>query len=205
MSNLPKIKTGTERREWVYLTDGELERFFSVVNSKGSLRDRALFRIVYEFGLRASEPSYLNRNELKTNPDTGECLVMIYRLKGGYHAKLPLSKDATRLLNQYLRTRSDQHAALFYTDYKGGGSIGRHTIYKDFGRFAEAARIPKKKRFPHILRHTIATKLRSSGAKPEDIQYWLGHVSVASTMIYAKADEQVRSNIGRMVTRIAKR
>ncbi|WP_407061580.1 tyrosine-type recombinase/integrase [Actinomadura napierensis] len=40
---------------------------------------------------------------------------------------------------------------------------------------------------PHALRHTYATRLRRGGADPAQVQYLLGHASVATSGRYFRA------------------
>lgn len=59
------------------------------------------------------------------------------------------------------------------------------TIYQLFRAYAEAAGLPPDRRHPHVLRHSIAVHLMNAGWDAADVQDWLGHREIASTMVYA--------------------
>ena len=54
-----------------------------------------------------------------------------------------------------------------------------------------AARVPEltgKKITPHVVRHSCACHLLRSGVDINTIRAWLGHVSLATTNVYAEVD-----------------
>ncbi|MGS0749075.1 tyrosine-type recombinase/integrase [Halpernia sp. GG3] len=51
----------------------------------------------------------------------------------------------------------------------------------------------KKKKSPHILRHTFATHILENGAEISKIKKIMGHSSLASTQVYTSANiEQLK-------------
>jgi integrase/recombinase XerD len=52
---------------------------------------------------------------------------------------------------------------------------------------ADAAGITKRL-YPHLLRHTMATKLLALGLDITDVQRFLGHDDIASTRLYAETN-----------------
>ncbi len=46
---------------------------------------------------------------------------------------------------------------------------------------------------PHTLRHTTATHLLRSGVDINTIRAWLGHVSLATTNVYAEVDMEMKA------------
>ena len=72
---LEKTEKRTPERVITYLTQDETRRLFGAVKDK---RDRALFRLAYEHGLRASEVGLLQRNDV----DFQQLRITITRLKG---------------------------------------------------------------------------------------------------------------------------
>lgn len=66
------------------------------------------------------------------------------------------------------------------------------TIYQLFRRYAEASELPRDRWHPHVLRHSIAVHLMNAGWDAADVQDWLGHRDIASTMVYAAVTNKRR-------------
>ena len=112
--------------------------------------------------------------------------VTVQRLKGSRKTTQPLVKHADPLLNEetglfeYLAETSFNQR-LF--------PIGRRQFWKLFQRYCEDAGIPKHKRHPHILKHSIAMQTIAK-AGIENVRQHLGHVSIASTGAYLKVTDE---------------
>ena len=90
-----------------YLTQEEAQRFFSKIHDR---RDRALFKLMYDFGLRASEVGKLTLENL----DLDRGRIWINRLKGGVPGEYALFRDTHKLLKLYLQQRNnDLYPMLF--------------------------------------------------------------------------------------------
>ena len=87
-----------------FLTQDEVRRLFAVITDKG---DRALFQLAYHHGLRASEVSLLQRDDVHAKQ------VYIPRVKGSIAKTYPLQPEDLRLVRAYLRTRADDSPYLF--------------------------------------------------------------------------------------------
>ena len=57
----------------------------------------------------------------------------------------------------------------------------------------ELPSVAKKRVSPHTIRHTTATHLLRSGVDINTIRAWLGHVSLATTNIYAEVDLEMKA------------
>ena len=76
-----------------YLTRGEIEAFFREIKS---VRDRAIFRLTYHRGLRASEVALLQLGDW----DQREGVLLVHRLKGSKSAPYTLLPvEATALFD----------------------------------------------------------------------------------------------------------
>ena len=59
-----------------------------------------------------------------------------------------------------------------------------------------AAKMPSvatKRVSPHTIRHTTATHLLRAGVDINTIRAWLGHVSLATTNVYAEVDLEMKA------------
>ena len=53
--------------------------------------------------------------------------------------------------------------------------------------------LQEKRVSPHTIRHTTATHLLRAGVDINTIRAWLGHVSLATTNVYAEVDMEMKA------------
>jgi len=147
--------------------------------SKSPLRDHALLELMYAAGLRASEVSGANMQDI----DMRECSILI-RGKGNKQRISLFGNTCKSALMDYIqseRAAPKGHDALFTNSY--GGRITTRTIQNVVKRWAALAGLPPETS-PHTLRHSFATHLLDRGADLKTVQQLLGHESLATTQIY---------------------
>lgn len=185
-----KIELGkTQRMEVEFLDSDEIDRIFEAVAGLDlkSLRDRAILELLYSSGLRVSELTNLNRDQV--NLKTQEFSV---RGKGGKIRVVFISDRAKNALERYLEKRPDVDPAVFARiginrlEKKKNADNLRLTprsIQRIVKYYALKAGIVKDVH-PHTLRHSFATDLIANGADIRSVQEMLGHSSVTTTQIY---------------------
>ena len=161
-----------------YLTQPELKRFFAGIDIP---RDRALFGMIYHYGLRVTEATLVKPSDLDFSRKT----IHIYRLKGGNGGVKPLPPSITRLLEEYLMAREPTGDALV-TGKRG--SLGRHRFGQLFKRYTTKAGLSGFS--VHCLRHSIATHMLEAGFELEVVKNHLGHKNIQSTLIYAQITDK---------------
>jgi len=170
-----------------YLTQEEVSGLFAKIKDK---RDRALFNVIYKYGLRASEVGLLKIEDV----DLERRRVSIRRLKGGVSGEYGIFSDTTRLLKAYLKERDgDFHSELFLSRKKN--AISRKTIDDLFRKYAKKARLPKDKWHAHTLRHSIAVHMLDAGHTQEEVKDQLGHKSIQTTDVYAAISGRKKQQI----------
>jgi integrase len=164
-----------------YMTIPEKDRFFKAINDP---RDRAIFRMLYHHGLRASEIGKLQLSDYRAGSTMDLDRMLIHRLKGsisGEHAVVPAAALAMR---GWLRKRGVKAGCLFPSRF--GTPISRIRIFELMRRYCERAQVPLEKAHPHCLKHTCCTHLISDqGESIMDVRQHVGHMNIRSTMIYA--------------------
>lgn len=160
-----------------YLTQGELASIFALI---GSIRDLAMFDVMYKYGLRASEVGLLRIKDVKWERNR----IKIWRLKGGISREYLLFSDTERHLRAYLNQRENMPEAPLFLS-RNNMPISRKTIDWKFRRYAARADLPADRRHAHTLRHSIAVHMMDAGHTMEDVQFQLGHSSIKSTDRYA--------------------
>ncbi len=182
-----RIELGKIRdREIKFLPAEELGKLFATANTrrKVGLRDRAILEVLFSTGLRVSELSNLNRDQI--NLQTGEFSVIG---KGGKARLVFLSLRAKEWLNKYLQTRKDNAPAVFIR-YRGKKPkteeelrLSPRQIQRLVENYRRRAGITRHIT-PHVLRHSFATDLLTHGADLRSVQEMLGHKNIATTQIY---------------------
>ncbi len=163
--------------EITFLTQDEVRRLFAVITGK---RDRALFQLAYHHGLRASEVSLLQRDDIHEKQGR----IYIPRVKGSIAKTYPMQPDDLRCLRAYLRTRQDDSPYLFISTR--GIPLERRSYWDLMQKYGKGANIPKSKRRFHALRHAIAVHLLDAGADVAFVQDRLGHANIQNTMVYMR-------------------
>lgn len=182
---LPKVPG----REVDVLLREELDAMFNAIDitKRNGLRDLALLHLLYSTGLRVSEISKLNRDDI--NLKTRE-----FRVIGkGRKARIVFVSDMAKgHLMQYLESRDDNWIPLFVSN---SNRSKKDTMTGEERRLQPQAieRIVRqitvragimKKVTPHTLRHTFATEMLRNGADIRSVQEMLGHASITTTQIY---------------------
>jgi integrase/recombinase XerD len=168
-----------------YLTKAEVERLFAAIPTVDG-RNRLLFDVMYRYGLRRWEVALIRREHV------GE-RIWITRVKGGVSGEYPIHPTTRRLLWEHLEQRGPEvRPYLFATRQSDSRPMSPSTIYQLFRGYAEAAELPPDRRHPHVLRHSIAVHLMNAGWDAADVQDWLGHRDIASTMVYAAVTNKRR-------------
>lgn len=172
--DLPKA----ESRSIKFLERDQVERLLRIPDT---LRDRAILEVLFSTGLRVSELTNLNREQI--NFDRKEFGVIG---KGRRARVVFLSDTAAGWLKKYMDEREDADKALFIRSSGKKDAALRLTprsIQRLVEKYVKKARLPVKIT-PHGLRHSFATDLLTGGADLRAIQEMLGHKNVSTTQIY---------------------
>lgn len=154
------------------------------------VRERAIIEFLYSTGCRVSELTAVKKSDIDWNAKS----VHLFG-KGKKHRTSFLNAKAELSLREYLNSRNDDNDYLFVSVKSPHKQMHKEGIEKIIRVIS--TRLPtcvKKPVTPHVLRHTTATTALQSGMPIEDISKLLGHESIDTTMIYAKASlENVQS------------
>lgn len=181
-----KIPEGESER--VAFTEEEVNRFLDAIEVKSleTLRDRAIFELMYLTGIRISEVTNLDLGDV----DFTLREVLIRNGKGGKDRVVPLGKVSGEYLTQWVNKgrgtfvgERDREALFLYTN---GRRISQNRIRYLFKRYLEKAKIKRENMTPHSLRHSCATHLLLHGADIRYVQELLGHAEIETTAAYTK-------------------
>jgi len=148
-----------------------------------TVRDRAILELLYSSGLRVSELSGLNVDDLNIR----ESLVKI-RGKGKKERIVPVGSKAIGAAKSYLverMLRKSRDKALFLN--RMGTRLTDRGVRRIVVKYARASAMTGHVG-PHVLRHSFASHLLQGGADLRVIQELLGHASLSTTQKYTHLD-----------------
>lgn len=173
-----------------FLTEREMEQILNNVKieTPAGYRNRAILELLYATGMRVSELSGLNFEDL--NLDNNEIRVLG---KGQKERIVLVSNRAKEFLNTYLKTArfmifpEEKNKVPKDTDpvfiNKTGYRLQTQSVRIAIKEVVKSIQLPKDVT-PHVFRHSFATKLLENGADLRIVQELLGHSSISNTQIY---------------------
>lgn len=154
-------------------------------------RDRAILEVLYGAGLRVSECTRLDLDDVERDRYRGGAVLRVRHGKGNKSRLVPLGGKAMEAIDAYSalrpqlrhpRTRN-QHATALFLNYRGG-RLSPRSVQRMVSQAVIRSGVAQAS--PHSLRHSFATHLLDGGVDLRAIQELLGHASLAATQIYTK-------------------
>jgi len=151
------------------------------------LRDRALLELLYAAGLRISEATGLDREDLSFD---GAFVRVVG--KGDKERLVPVGEVALDWLHRWVDGPRERLLALGHVAPGRGGPLflgdrgrrlARQQAWAAVKRAAARAGLAERVS-PHTLRHSFATHLLEGGADLRVVQELLGHASISTTQLY---------------------
>ena len=153
------------------------------------VRDRAILETLYSAGLRVSELTGLNVDDL----DLDDGLATV-RGKGRRERLALLGPHAVSAVRLWfgqraviLARRPRAQPALFLN--RGGTRLSSRSVGRLLEKYLALAGLDPRIS-PHTLRHSFATHLLDAGADIRSVQELLGHRSLSTTQIYTHVTTQ---------------
>jgi len=171
------------------LSGAEVERLLSSLGQPGpsARRADAIVRCALDLGLRSCEIANLGLDDIDWRAGT----VTLRRTKSRREDVLPLPAATGRAIADYLKFERPQttNRAVFVRhiaprDQPIGPDLVRKAIRQAYAR----AGLPYTR--PHLLRHTMASRLLEGGSSLKEVADVLRHRSLNTTLIYAKLDSR---------------
>jgi integrase/recombinase XerC len=164
-----------------FLRPQELTRLLEAPAADSALgsRDRAILETLYSAGLRVSELTQLNLEDVDF--DSGLATV---RGKGKRERLALLGPPCLAALRRWLperETLAGTRPALFVN--KRGTRLSSRSVGRMLVKYLALAGLDPRTS-PHTLRHSFATHLLDAGADIRSVQELLGHRSLTTTQIY---------------------
>jgi len=172
-----------ERRLPKILSTSEVDALLAIEPKDTlSIRNKAMFEMIYATGLRVTELVSLNVSDLHLTMGFVRCVG-----KGSKERIIPLGRMAKESIENYLQASrpklvtNKRTEALFVNHH--GNSLSRQGFWKILKAVAKEVGV-EKEITPHTLRHSFATHLLENGADLRAVQEMLGHSDISTTQIY---------------------
>lgn len=184
---LPNALTETEMAR---LLDTPVDVDATLIDaSSGNIRDQAIFELLYGAGMRISELTGLDVDDIDLSAREARVFG-----KGRKQRILPIGEKACLALERWVAERSryasnasPPERALFLGER--GGRIAATVVRKALAERAIQADLSTHVH-PHRLRHSFASHVLQSSRDLRAVQELMGHVSIASTQVYTHLDFQ---------------
>lgn len=152
-----------------------------------TIRDLAIFELIYSSGLRLAELVSIDIHDI----DFNQRQVIIVG-KGNKTRYLPIGSKAITAIKRWLKirlqfVRADTDQALFLS--KLGRRISHRNVQTRLNVLSKTRTLDQPLS-PHTLRHSFATHLLESSGDLRSVQELLGHVNISTTQIYTHLDFQ---------------
>lgn len=200
LPKLPKrLPRALPKTEVVRLLDGAMQHENP---TPLDLRNRAIFELLYASGIRVSELTHLNLNDINVSSQFLRCMG-----KGEKERVVPVGRKAQSALRDYLeagrpmllkkkKKRSDElpipsygnsEMAFFLDEH--GRRITRQGVWYVLKQLAKRVGVVLRVT-PHSFRHSFATHLLEGGADLRAVQELLGHAKITTTEIYTSVSRE---------------
>lgn len=172
------------KSEIKYLSPEDIQRLIDSISTPTelfTLRDKALYLIMFKTGLRSPELQSIRMGDV--NFTTQEVTYTPHR--GRARKTVALTPDIESAMEAYYfaRLRAEpaigDESPLFAN--KNGTTLSTRSIRRNLDKHAEKVNLIVN---PSQLRHSFAMAELQQGHSVEDVQERLGHINLASTQIY---------------------
>ena len=153
----------------------------AIDNDFTSVRNKLIIELLYSTGIRRAELIHLKERDVSLSDRTIKVLG-----KRNKERFIPLLYSVIQTLKDYLELKKEFTSGeeeLFITEK--GNKLYETLVYRVINSYFSRVS-SKKKKSPHILRHSFATHLLNGGADLNSVKELLGHSSLASTQVYTQ-------------------
>lgn len=187
LETIPSLKFYAEKQ--IPISEEEMENLGEILESEsGNSLEKLIIETLYQTGMRKSELC----NILLDQVDFSKSEISI-KGKGNKQRVVPISENLLKQMREYIAIRKpNEDSGIYFFVRENGKKLSEKFVYSVVNRYLSLITL-KKKKSPHILRHSFATHVLNNGAEISKVKKILGHSSLASTQVYTNGNiEQLK-------------
>jgi integrase/recombinase XerC len=187
LETIPSLKFYAEKQ--IPISEEEMENLGEILESdSGNSLEKLIIETLYQTGMRKSELC----NILLEQVDFSKSEISI-KGKGNKQRVVPISENLLKQMREYMVIRKpNEDSGIYFFVRENGKKLSEKFVYSVVNRYLSLITL-KKKKSPHILRHSFATHVLNNGAEISKVKKILGHSSLASTQVYTNGNiEQLK-------------
>ena len=187
LETIPSLKFYAEKQ--IPISEEEMENLGEILESESeNSLEKLIIETLYQTGMRKSELC----NILLEQVDFSKSEIFV-KGKGNKQRVVPISENLLKQMREYIAIRKfNEDSGIYFFVRENGKKLSEKFVYSVVNSYLSLITL-KKKKSPHILRHSFATHVLNNGAEISKVKEILGHSSLSSTQVYTNGNiEQLK-------------